>query len=65
MKFKKSHAIKLLCPFTPWMDAHGKSTTCLSDRCIYWNWSGRKSKKDPENLEREGFCGLDNYIENK
>lgn len=61
MKHKKNQAVKLICPFTPWMDAHGRSTTCLADRCIQWEWEGRKSQKDPENLERVGFCGLNNY----
>jgi hypothetical protein len=57
VKFKKNHAIKLVCPFTPWLDAHGRSTTCVADRCIQWVWTGKKGEN---NDERYGFCGLNN-----
>ena len=60
MKFQKNHAIKLVCPFTPWVDAHGRSTTCLTDRCIQWSWVGNKKKTDPENMTRYGYCTLSN-----
>ena len=58
MKFKKNHAMKLICPFTPWMDAHGRSTTCLTDRCIMWVWDGNNMKADPKHLNRKGHCSL-------
>ena len=58
MKFKKKLAIRLICPRSPWMDAHGRSTTCLADRCMHWEWTGNRKKDDEEHLERTGYCGL-------
>ena len=52
--FRKEHAIRLICPFTPWMDAHGRSTTCLADRCIQWVWDN----KNKDLNKRMGHCCL-------
>lgn len=55
--FEKSHAIRLICPFTPWINQHERRSTCVADHCMMWRWDGR-SKPDGDNMKRKGNCGL-------
>lgn len=60
MKFEKEHAIRLICPFAPWINSGGRSYTCVADRCIMWKWDGRKKASDEDDLKRVGHCTLQN-----
>jgi len=56
----KQKAVKLVCPFTPYLNGTARSYTCIAGSCMMWVWDEKpkSSEYSMEEMDRKGHCSL-------